>query len=83
MDVEKGKGKTKAKRRRKKRVLDLQAVMEAASPLLEEGRAAAMALRAAVMFVICSCLSETEDRAWSHVSRYSLGTLGSSRTAGR
>ena len=79
----KEKAKTRAKKRRKERARSASSDGSSASSSGDEGRAAAMALRASGdVRALSFCLPETEDPERSHVSldrsRYCLGTLGSS-----
>ena len=83
-DKGKGKGKDKSKKKKKgARARSASSDGSSASSSGDEGRAAAMALRASGdVRALSFCLPETEDPERSHVSldrsRYCLGTLGSS-----
>ena len=83
-DKGKGKGKDKSKKKKKgARARSASSDGSSASSSGDEGRAAAMALRASGdVRDLSFCLPETEDPERSHVSpdrsRYCLGTLGSS-----
>ena len=83
-DKGKGKGKDKSKKKKKgARARSASSDGSSASSSGDEGRAAAMALRASGdVRDLSFCLPETEDPTRSHVSRYRsrycLGTLGSS-----
>ena len=83
-DKGKGKGKDKSKKKKKgARARSASSDGSSASSSGDEGRAAAMALRASGdVRDLSFCLPETEDPERSHVSlyrsRYCFGTLGSS-----
>ena len=83
-DKGKGKGKDKSKKKKKgARARSASSDGSSASSSGDEGRAAAMALKASGdVRDLSFCLPETEDPERSHVSldrsRYCLGTLGSS-----